>query len=184
MSTSLNALFMILLLSTCSIASANTIKPISSADITAEELNQYSFKKVGEAELSVLFWSVYHSSLHSLNGSFIEKQRPIKLEINYLRDIEAADLISKTAEEWQQQGLNHANQNIWLEQLRIIWPNIKENDTLTFIVDTQNQSHFLFNQQSIGSISDEDFADHFLAIWLSEKTSRPNLRKKLLGISK
>lgn len=175
---------MILLLSTCSIASANTIKPISSADITADELNQYSFKKVGEAELSVLFWSIYHSSLHSLDGSFIEKQRPIKLEINYLRDIEAADLISKTADEWQQQGLNHANQNIWLEQLKIIWPNIKENDTLTFIVDLQNQSHFLFNQQSIGSISDEDFADHFLAIWLSEKTSRPNLRKKLLGISK
>lgn len=184
MPTYLYTLFIFLLLSTSSTANANTIQPISSTDITAEELNKYHFKQVGEARLSVLFWSIYHSSLYSLDGDFSDKQRPIKLEINYLIDIKSADLISKTADEWQQQGLTHANHAQWLEQLRIIWPNIKENDTLTFIVDTQNQSHFLFNQHSIGSIIDEDFADQFLAIWLSEKTSRPNLRKKLLGVSK
>ncbi|TRX55052.1 chalcone isomerase family protein [Thalassomonas sp. M1454] len=180
----LKAVSTFLLLSALSVANATIATEVSSDSTGKTEFSEYQFTKVGEAELSVLFWSIYNSTLYSLDGSFNENQRPLKLEINYFRDIEAADLISKTAEEWMQQGLNHHNQELWLQQLTNIWPNIKEDDTLTFIVDEHNNSYFLFNKQNIGHINDQEFANHFLAIWLSEKTSRPKLRTKLLGITK
>ena len=62
-------------------------------------------KKVGEAKLKVLFWDVYNSSLYSKTGEYQAEKFPQALKINYLRDIDAEDLIERTQDEWEKLGI-------------------------------------------------------------------------------
>ena len=58
---------------------------------------------VGQAHLKVLFWSVYNSSLFSPDGDYQVGERPLRLEIEYLMNIAAEDLVKSTADEWRAQ---------------------------------------------------------------------------------
>lgn len=136
---------------------------------------------VGEAELKVLFWPVYHSRLYTADGRYDSDQRPVRLEIQYLRTIDADDLVSRTALEWQQQDLTHERQQQWLDTLARLWPDVNENDVLTLELDENDRSTFYFNGELLGTLADRDFGTHFLGIWLSPQTSRPELRAQLIG---
>ena len=138
-------------------------------------------KLVGEARLQVLFWSIYDSRLYTADGSYEPGERPVRLEIQYLRDIDADDLVSRTALEWEQQGVEHDRQSQWLEAMTTLWPDIRKNDTLTLELEENDRSTFYFNGQRLGSVEDTDFGRHFLDIWLSPETSQPELRLALIG---
>jgi hypothetical protein len=43
-------------------------------------------------------------------------------------------------------------------------------------------SQFFLNGASIGVIDDANLSRHFFDIWLSEETSKPQLRLQLLGM--
>ncbi len=60
---------------------------------------------VGSARLKVLFWSVYDSRLYSEDGRYDPGKRPLRLEIEYLRDIPVDQLLQRTAQEWQTIGV-------------------------------------------------------------------------------
>ncbi len=141
-----------------------------------------ALRMVGEARLTFLFWPIYDSRLYSADGTYQEGQLPLRLEIQYLRDITAQDLITHTHSEWQKQGLSHAGQQQWLQLLSQLLPNVRQNDVLAMIVDEQGGSAFWVNGQALGQIDDPDFGKQFLSIWLSPNTSRPDLRQALLGI--
>lgn len=136
---------------------------------------------VGEARLKVLFWSVYDSRLYSKTGDYIPDQRPLRFEIEYLRNIDASDLVLQTEMEWEQQGMDHPRKTQWLQALQKLWPDVTENDILTLDVDVQGHSTFYSNDEWLGQIDDPDFGAHFLDIWLSPATSRPELREALIG---
>jgi hypothetical protein len=137
---------------------------------------------VGEARLKVLFWPVYDSRLYSENGSYRDTQRPVKLEIQYLRDIDAQALIEQTGNEWQQQNIPVQQRQLWLQALSELWPDVSKNDVLTLHIDEQNKSTFYRNGAVLGSIDDVYFGQSFLGIWLSPDTSRPRLRQNLMGL--
>lgn len=136
---------------------------------------------IGEARLKVMFWDVYTSRLYSRDGQYSDHQRPIKLEIQYLRAIKAHALIESTRKEWARLGFSHPHQQQWLKQLTSIWPDIQPYDVLAIQLDKNQQSVFLFNGLEVGQITDPDFGRHFLDIWLSPNTSQPQLRLALLG---
>lgn len=138
-------------------------------------------KKVGEAKLRVYFWDVYNSSLYSSTGEYQPKLYPLALNINYLRDIDAEDLIQSTKDEWQKLGIKSAQSVQWLNLLKGIFPNIKKGDSLLLHVNQSKQSEFYFNNQSIGVIEDVEFGNSFLRIWLDKNASYPKVRNKLLG---
>jgi len=140
-----------------------------------------SMQLVGEARLKVLFWSVYDSRLYTADGAYTPDKRPVKLELDYLRDFKAVHLVDRTLEEWQQQGLENPRQLEWVDALTTIWPDISKGDTLALEVDSQSISRFFHNGELIGTLKDPDFGPSFLAIWLSEKTSQPELRLTLIG---
>lgn len=135
---------------------------------------------VGEARLSVLFWSVYDSRLYSDDGSYAPDKRPLRLEIEYLMDIESSALVKQTAQEWRHLDLEHERQQAWLRELAALWPDVSKHDTLTLEVDKRNRSTFFLNGERLGVMEDDDFGEQFLAIWLSPDTSRPKLRQQLL----
>jgi hypothetical protein len=141
-------------------------------------------KIVGQAKLKVLFWDVYNSTLYSHTGEYQTELFPQALKINYLRDIEADDLIEKTKEEWEKLGIKQETFAHWVPMLTKIFPNIKKGDTLLLNVSENQQSEFFFNGKTIGKISDQSFGKNFLRIWLDENCSYPKVRNKLIGLNK
>jgi hypothetical protein len=141
-------------------------------------------KKVGEAKLKVLFWDVYNSSLYSQTGKYQADQFPQALNINYLRDIKAADLIERTQDEWEKLGIEKATYGPWISLLTDIFPDIKKGDTLLLNVSENQESEFFFNGKTIGHITDQTFGISFLRIWLDENSSYPKVRNKLIGLNK
>ncbi|GLX81386.1 chalcone isomerase family protein [Thalassotalea eurytherma] len=138
------------------------------------------FKDVGQAKFRVLFFNIYQSRLASESGEF-DKQTAYVFEITYLRDITQSDLIERTIEQWQHLGIDERQYQAYLPKLQALWPNIKKGDQLALFVEN-NQAQFFYNQAFIGEVNNGTFADDFLAIWLSEKTSQPKLRQQLLGM--
>ncbi|MEP1471142.1 MAG: chalcone isomerase family protein [Halieaceae bacterium] len=161
----MHRLIPILLLTFCSLTSAEPV----------------DLKKVGEAELRVLFWSIYNSTLYSADGQYSEGQRPLQLKIQYLLDIDSEALVERTGEEWSSQGMNHERQQQWLDALATLWPDVSKNDVLTLDIDEQDRSTFYRNGELLGVIEDPEFGDSFTGIWLSPTTTRPKLRLALTG---
>ena len=141
-------------------------------------------KIVGEAKLKVLFWDVYNSSLYSKTGEYQAEQFPQALKINYLRDINAEDLIERTQDEWEKLGIKQVTFSQWIPLLTNIFPDIKKGDTLLLSVSENQQSEFFFNGKTIGKITDQTFGKSFLRIWLDENCSYPKVRNKLIGSNK
>ena len=77
---------------------------------------------VGKARLEVLFWSIYDSRLYTADGSYTDGQRPLRLELEYLRDIEAADLVEQTRNEWHQSLMLVPSRIVTFLALRVISP--------------------------------------------------------------
>ncbi|MCC2614742.1 chalcone isomerase family protein [Aestuariibacter halophilus] len=138
-------------------------------------------QKVGEATLSVLFWDIYTSRLYSPDGNYPGIQPPLALDIEYLRDISADDLVQQTDKEWQRLGIDHQNVTDWLSMLSDLWPDIREGDRLTLRVEENGNSTFFYNHEAIGHIEDQAFAGHFLSIWLDPACRYPDVRKQLIG---
>ena len=149
------------------------------ADVGAAE--QLTLQKCGEAKLRVLFWDVYESALFTPNGSYSPDTRPFRLDIRYLRDISARDLITQTEKEWLAQGLADPEQEAWLQKLGEIWPDVETGDTLALLVDENGHSQFTMNGLEIGRIDHPGFSSAFSGIWLAETTTRPALRNALIG---
>ena len=143
--------------------------------------NDTALVKVGEAKLKVLFWDVYNSTLYSDNGRYREGQIPLRLDIQYLLNIESEALVARTAEEWDALGLEHDNRDEWLISLAALWPDVNKNDVLTMELDDDNRSTFYRNGELLGTIEDAAFGKSFIDIWLSPNTTRPNLRAALIG---
>lgn len=142
-----------------------------------------SLQKCGEAKLSVLFWDVYESALYTPTGSWEPSVRPLRLQIRYLRDIAAKDLVKQTRKEWEAQSLSHPSHPEWLATLETLWPDVTKGDLLDLYVDENNISTFYFNGEKLGEIGEPLFGEHFAGIWLSPNTTRPELRAALIGKS-
>ena len=140
-----------------------------------------ALQMVGQARLEVLWWPVYESRLYSPGGDYVEGVRPLRLEIQYLRDVEAQDLVDHTRKEWQRLGVEGPQSEQWLRTLARLWPDVRKNDLLALVLDKQDRGTFYLNGKALGTIDDPGFGEDFLAIWLSPKTSRPELRLALIG---
>ena len=140
-------------------------------------------KLVGQAKLSVLFWDIYDSSLYTPSGRFEGIAAPLKLKLVYLKNIASSELVDATREQWQKLGLYRPDHEPWLQQLQTMWPDVKPGDSITLDWSSPQRSRFYFNENLVGSIENPDFGRLFAAIWLSEKTEYPKIRKQLIGAS-
>jgi len=140
--------------------------------------------KVGEGEMTYLFWTLYHAQYYrgtvTEQGAKVSKQA---LKIRYMKSIDNKDLVEATIDQWQHLGYPNEDIAKWAAPLNSLWPDVEPGETLTLVVKPGGESRFYFNDGFIGAIYDTSFADAFLSIWLSEKTSEPKLRRKLLGLA-
>ncbi|MDN2662228.1 chalcone isomerase family protein [Psychromonas sp. 14N.309.X.WAT.B.A12] len=147
----------------------------------SELLKSTATIQVGRATFSVFIWDIYQSQLSTSSGVYPDPEGVIVYQIKYLKSIESKQLIKKTIEQWVHLGFASERYSSYLEQLRNMWPDIKEGDQLAFVAQGNN-SAFYYNERFIGQIDGKDFRNIFMAIWFSENTSQPELRDTLLGI--
>lgn len=154
--------------------------PVMASGVVQKYVNQA--QEVGKGRLSVVFWDVYDATLYAPNGKW-DPNKPYALSIHYFREIEGADIAKRSIEEIQKQGfLDAVKLDQWHKKMQKIFPDVRNGSELTAILTTQRSTIFFSDGRRIGSIADAEFGVHFFNIWLSEKTSEPMLRKKLLGL--
>lgn len=141
---------------------------------------QADFKKVGEARMEYLFWDVYDAKLYTPSGTYKQGVHPVKFTLTYLRDFAAKDIVKATKEQWQHLGKSDLSAK-YADKLLALWPDIKKGESLSLQTSPSGEAIFYHNDKKLGEITDSQFANQFLAIWLSPNTSEPALRKQLLG---
>ncbi|SIS75742.1 chalcone isomerase family protein [Neptunomonas antarctica] len=139
-----------------------------------------NWTRVGEAELSILWFDVYKAELLTPDGFYSDDNKPLILNLNYRRNISRKDLLQETRKQIQQfAGTEQVDH--WLNKLLQIWPDILKGDQLTFWLDSEGDGHFFYNKGWIGSLKDPAFSSAFIKIWLSDKSNYPDLAKQLRG---
>ncbi len=136
-------------------------------------------KPSGSGQLSWLFLDIYQATLYTPNGQYNDGVYPKALEINYQRNIAAADLLKTTEDEWQRLEIEYTPE--WLTMLSQIWPDVSDGDRLTMRAENDDSASFYFNNRLLGSIEEPGFARAFLTIWLSPNTRDKSLRAQLIG---
>lgn len=138
---------------------------------------------VGTGKFTYLFWHIYNAKLMTQTGQFVDYQTssPLILSLTYQRDISMIDFVDATLDQWEHiHGKIAPRHQQWADVLKTIWQDVKQGDTLSCQRLNSSQVEFYLNGNFIGEINDNQFADEFLDIWLSEKTSAPELRRQLL----
>lgn len=158
--------------------------------VLAEDASQFLSKYfdspelVGEGRLSFLFWDAYDAKLYATDANW-KPGEPLALRLEYLLEIEGQDIAERSVDEIRKQGFTDEEKlSEWGKQMSALFPDVDDGISLTGIKDKSGAAVFYKNSEKIGQIDDPKFAEKFFDIWLSEKTSEPNLRKKLLGLNK
>ncbi|GGE88889.1 hypothetical protein [Shewanella carassii] len=159
------------------------------AQVEPSKAELASFREVGRGEMDWWFMTLYRARLLTPDGSYQPNSFPQQLEIQYYRDIPASRLLEATKHQWLHLGYDREQISAWLALLEDIWPDVEQGDRLSFVASGPQRGHFLFNDKPLAAIVIDEsassehkrFADAFLAIWLSERSSRPQLRAQLIG---
>ncbi len=155
----------------------------SSQSYSLELIKQYipHTEKVGQARFKVWLWKVYDISLYAPKGDWSPNQ-PYALSLTYLRKIKGKDIADRSSQEMRKIGCkNEIKLAAWHAEMQKIFPNVTPGMKLTGIYLPNKKTRFYRDNTLIGQIKDPDFGQCFFSIWLSEKTSEPKLRKKLLS---
>lgn len=138
-------------------------------------------EKVGEGRLTYLLWDVYDATLYASEGAWKEDS-PFALELIYLREIKGKKIADRSIEEMRNQGItDEIKLATWHTQMSEIFPDVDKGIGLTGIQTDDGTTVFYQDQKELGRIEDKEFSKAFFDIWLSENTSAPDLRRKLLG---
>nr|WP_297348208.1 chalcone isomerase family protein [uncultured Glaciecola sp.] len=139
-------------------------------------------KVVGKARLKIMFWKIYDAKLSAADGLW-NAESPFALSLTYLRDFDGEEIASRSIDEMRDIGYeDEVLLAKWYEQMRAVFPNIKEGENITGVMDENMHTHFYHEGKLIGSIDDKTFTQSFFGIWLHEKTSEPKMRKQLMGL--
>ena len=158
------------------------IAPTTLSDVHAP-LAFNDVQLVGSARLSVLFWDVYDVQLFTNTGRY-DPDQPFLLSIRYLREVTGEDIAERSIAEMKANDAIEATSLAqWTEQLQGLFPDVSKGDQIQGVYDPLEGATFFHNETHLGVISDLQLSRRFFDIWLGERTSKPEIRKQLLGLS-
>jgi hypothetical protein len=150
--------------------------PIEPTHIT--ELHLPNFFHLGHGTFTKFGFEIYQAHLYV---DEVKETKKFAIILNYSRKIEKEALLKATVEQLERLGYSSKKTEDWKNQLEKIYPNINKGDHLTAIFNPSNGTTFLYGDKVIGNVNSSEFAEAFFGIWLSPKTSAPELRSKLLA---
>lgn len=145
--------------------------------IHATTCETFTASKKTYAKFTYWGFSVYDME-YSADSAF--PKEPFLLELKYKRSLSGLKIAERSQEEMLKIGGPESKVNEWTVTMKSIFPDVKAGDSIRGFVDKDKKSYFCKDGKLLGTIADPEFADYFFGIWLSEKTTRPDLRKKLL----
>jgi hypothetical protein len=137
----------------------------------------------GSGAMSFLGVRVYEARLWAPAPVLGDAARhPLALELIYARNIKGDLIISSSLREMQRVGKFTPEQSErWTRAMTPLFPDIKPGDRLTGVQRPGQSARFFYNGTLRGEVADAEFARLFFGIWLSPRTSDPQLRQQLLG---
>jgi hypothetical protein len=157
-------------------ALANTPEPALGTALQGKQM-------LSTARLRVWGFEVYDASLWTSNdfdGSRYAQQ-DFALELRYLREFKGSDIAERSINEMRELDTVAPEQaERWLAAMRRLFPDVKRGDRITGVHMPGRGAAFYLNGQALGELADERFSRLFFGIWLSPKTSQPDMRETLL----
>ena len=163
-----------LLLVCATVASGHDLPEALTRDLTGLSIH-------GETVMRFFGMKVYDVRLWTQKKPFSHAE-PFAIELVYDLAIKGKDIADRSVKEMRTQGAgNESKLRRWGAEMAKIFPDIKNGDTLIGVSVPGKEARFYNHEKLIATIPDPEFAKAFFDIWLSEKTSVPALRQKLLG---
>lgn len=141
-------------------------------------------KPVGSARLTVFGFEIYNARLWVAPGFRRDAyaQHPLTLELSYLRNFSGVDIAERSIKEMRRiEGFADDQAPQWLAELKRTLPDVKKGERLTGVYQPGEGLRFLFNDKPLANIKDPLLARVFMGIWLSPRTSEPQMRDALLA---
>lgn len=132
------------------------------------------------------FWGfeVYQASLHAPAGfdaTRFEQQR-FGLNLQYRRAFKGRDIAQRSIDEMQAiEPLTPQQASDWMGAMVRAFPDIQAGDQLLGLHLPGTGARFYFNGHLRATIDDPVFSARFFGIWLSPRTSAPQLRAALIA---
>lgn len=141
---------------------------------------------LGQGRLTFLGLHVYDIRLWVRDG-FSPAQwaaHPLALEIEYARTLYGRLIAERSlAEMRRQRPIDEPLGERWVERMKQVFPDVARGDRITGVYRPEGLARFFHNAAPRGELRDGDFAPLFFGIWLSDRTSEPKLRERLLGVA-
>lgn len=132
----------------------------------------------GETLLSKMVFDVYNIALWTDSPTWSQESK-YALSIQYLMDFTKDQLVEMTLDEMKRLGAPF-DVNQYRSQLEKLFKDVKEGDRITATFSPQGKTTIYYNGVMQGAIENPDFTRFFGAIWMSENTQEPEMRKNLL----
>lgn len=154
------------------------------ARMEAPPVQAAGLKQVGAALLKVFGFEVYQARLWAEPGFQPDRyeQYRLALELAYLRNLDGAAIAQRSLKEMQRlEPLNEAQGRQWLAEMTRLFPDVRKGDRITGAYQPGRGVSFQLNDRLLGEVNDPAFARLFMGIWLSPRTSEPEMRRQLTG---
>jgi hypothetical protein len=182
----LRALMLVLTLITAFVSNASTAaaplglpKPLVNEVAGAEALTVR-----GTAVMRFVGLKVYDIALWTPSQPLRDDQL-FALQLVYDLGLKGAEIAKRSVVEMRKVGYtDEAKLTRWGETMTRIFPDVKKGEVLVGVyVPTPSgaEARFYSSTRLLDTVKDAEFAKAFFDIWLSEKTSEPKLRTRLLG---
>lgn len=140
--------------------------------------------RVGAGRMDYMLMDIYDAELFATQGKWQGEDQPMALSLTYLRNLSGAKIADKSIELIEKQArLDPATAEQWRAQMTAIFPDVKKGTNITGVLTPVGETIFYQDGEEAGRIEDPEFGPRFFAIWLSPKTTEPELRAELLGLA-
>ena len=138
---------------------------------------------IGEGVLKFFIWDIYTLRLFSETKTFNSIQ-PLVLEFEFLRDTSKKSVIKSSIKELKKTNIPKRKLLIWKKYLDNTISDMTKGEKVALYWEPKRQITFYVKGGLKKLIKDKEFADAYINIWIGENTSRPILRKKIIGFEK
>jgi hypothetical protein len=141
---------------------------------------------IGMGRLRVFGFQIYDATLRAQSDFRADnyERETLSLEVAYLRDFDNVAIADRSLKEMQKlASFTESQAAQWLARMTQIFPDVKKGDRLLAEYTPEQGIRFVLNGKPIGEVREPEFARLFIGIWLSPRTSEPQLRRELLGLN-
>ncbi|HGO5823873.1 TPA: dihydroorotate dehydrogenase [Mannheimia haemolytica] len=129
-----------------------------------------NWKKINDVNYTWGPFNIYHITLFTETGNYVEGTRPLMLTLQYKKPWEGRDFAVSLARTWNNLGIELPEKDVdeVITRLRKTFPDIKPEDTLHYIALEQS-GYFILNDRVVSQVFNKQFNDAIVAIWLDPK---------------